>query len=99
MATVDGYIADALATGALWLGRHYATTGALNAVPGIGAASNLIGWGGAIAATAISVAGNIYSRHRESLAQVYGAYRSRIEDDLKNKGLISSNMLKLVEIN
>ena len=86
-ATVDGYIADALATGALWLGRHYATTGALNAVPGIGAASNLIGWGGAIAATAISVAGNIYSRHRESLAQVYGAYRSRIEDDLKKQGI------------
>lgn len=87
MTTVDGYIADALATGALWLGRHYATTGALNAVPGIGAASNLIGWGGAIAATAISVAGNIYSRHRESLAQVYGAYRSRIEDDLKKQGI------------
>lgn len=87
MVTVDGYIADALATGALWLGRHYATTGALNAVPGIGAASNLIGWGGAIAATAISVAGNIYSRHRESLAQVYGAYRSRIEDDLKKQGI------------
>lgn len=87
MATVDGYIADALATGALWLGRHYATTGALNAVPGIGAASNLIGWGGAIAATAISVAGNIYSRHRESLAQVYGAHRSRIEDDLKKQGI------------
>lgn len=87
MATVDGYIADALATGALWLGRHYATTGALNAVPGVGAASNLIGWGGAIAATAISVAGNIYSRHRESLAQVYGAYRSRIEDDLKKQGI------------
>ena len=85
--TVDGYIADALATGALWLGRHYATTGALNAVPGIGAASNLIGWGGAIAATAISIAGNIYSRHRESLAQVYGAYRSRIEDDLKKQGI------------
>lgn len=87
MATVDGYIADALATGALWLGRHYATTGALNAVPGIGAASNLIGWGSAIAATAASVAGNIYSRHRESLAQVYGAYRSRIEDDLKKQGI------------
>ena len=87
MATVNGYIADALATGALWLGRHYATTGALNAVPGIGAASNLIGWGGAIAATAISVAGNIYSRHRESLAHVYGAYRSRIEDDLKKQGI------------
>ncbi len=87
MATVDGYIADALATGALWLGRHYAITGALNAVPGIGAASNLIGWGGAIAATAISIAGNIYSRHRESLAQVYGAYRSRIEDSLKEQGI------------
>lgn len=87
MATVDGYIADALATGALWLGRHYATTGALNAVPGIGAASNLIGWGSAIAATAVSVAGNIYSRHRESLAQVYGAYRSRIEDNLKEQGI------------
>lgn len=87
MATVDGYIADALATGALWLGRHYATTGALNAVPGIGAVSNLIGWGSAIAATAASVAGNIYSRHRESLAQVYGAYRSRIEDDLKKQGI------------
>lgn len=87
MATVDGYIADALATGALWLGRHYATTGALNAVPGIGAASNLIGWGGAIAATAISIAGNIYSRYRESLAQVYGAYRSRIEDSLKEQGI------------
>lgn len=87
MVTVDGYIADALATGALWLGRHYATTGALNAVPGIGAASNLIGWGSAIAATAISVAGNIYSRHRESLAQVYGAYRSRIEDSLKEQGI------------
>lgn len=87
MATVDGYIADALATGALWLGRHYATTGALNAVPGIGAASNLIGWGSAIAATAASVAGNIYSRHRESLAQVYGAYRSRIEDNLKEQGI------------
>lgn len=87
MATVNGYIADALATGALWLGRHYATTGALNAIPGIGAASNLIGWGGAIAATAISIAGNIYSRHRESLAQVYGAYRSRIEDDLKKQGI------------
>lgn len=86
-ATVDGYIADALATGALWLGRHYATTGALNAVPGIGAASNLIGWGSAIAATAASVAGNIYSRHRESLAQVYGAYRSRIEDSLKEQGI------------
>lgn len=85
--TVDGYIADALATGALWLGRHYATTGALNAVPGIGAASNLIGWGSAIAATAASVAGNIYSRHRESLAQVYGAYRSRIEDSLKEQGI------------
>lgn len=85
--TIDGYIADALATGALWLGRHYATTGALNAVPGIGAASNLIGWGGAIAATAISIAGNIYSRHRESLAQVYGAYRSRIEDSLKEQGI------------
>ena len=87
MATVGGYIADALATGALWLGRHYATTGALNAVPGIGAASNLIGWGSAIAATAVSVAGNIYSRHRESLAQVYGAYRSRIEDNLKEQGI------------
>lgn len=87
MATVDGYIADALATGALWLGRHYATTGALNAVPGIGVASNLIGWGGAIAATAISIAGNIYSRHRESLAQVYGAYRSGIEDSLKEQGI------------
>ena len=87
MATVNGYIADALATGALWLGRHYATTGALNAVPGIGAASNLIGWGSAIAATAISIAGNIYSRHRESLAQVYGAYRSRIEDSLKEQGI------------
>lgn len=87
MATVDGYIADALAIGALWLGRHYATTGALNAVPGIGAASNLIGWGSAIAATAASVAGNIYSRHRESLAQVYGAYRSRIEDNLKEQGI------------
>lgn len=86
-ATVNGYIADALATGALWLGRHYATTGALNAVPGIGAASNLIGWGSAIAATAASVAGNIYSRHRESLAQVYGAYRSRIEDSLKEQGI------------
>lgn len=87
MATVDSYIADALATGALWLGIHYATTGALNAVPGIGAASNLIGWGSAIAATAASVAGNIYSRHRESLAQVYGAYRSRIEDNLKEQGI------------
>lgn len=87
VATVGGYIADALATGALWLGRHYATTGALNAVPGIGAASNLIGWGSAIAATAASVAGNIYSRHRESLAQVYGAYRSRIEDNLKEQGI------------
>lgn len=87
MATVNGYIADALATGALWLGRHYATTGALNAVPGIGAASNLIGWGSAIAATAASVAGNIYSRHRESLAQVYGAYRSKIEDSLKEQGI------------
>lgn len=87
VATVDGYIADALAIGALWLGRHYATTGALNAVPGIGAASNLIGWGSAIAATAASVAGNIYSRHRESLAQVYGAYRSRIEDNLKEQGI------------
>ena len=87
MATVNGYIADALATGALWLGRHYATTGALNAVPGIGAASNLIGWGSAIAATAASVAGNIYSRHRESLAQVYDAYRSRIEDSLKEQGI------------
>lgn len=87
MATVNGYIADALATGALWLGRHYATTGALNAVPGIGAASNLIGWGSAIAATAASVAGNIYSRHRESLAQVYGAYRSGIEDSLKEQGI------------
>ena len=87
MATVNGYIADALATGALWLGRYYATTGALNAVPGIGAASNLIGWGSAIAATAASVAGNIYSRHRESLAQVYGAYRSRIEDSLKEQGI------------
>ena len=87
MATVNGYIADALATGALWLGRHYATTRALNAVPGIGAASNLIGWGSAIAAIAASVAGNIYSRHRESLAQVYGAYRSRIEDSLKEQGI------------
>lgn len=87
MATIKGYIADALATGALWLGRHYATTGALNATPGIGAASNLIGWGSAIAATAASVAGNIYSRHRESLAQVYGAYRSRIEDSLKEQGI------------
>lgn len=87
MTTVYGYIADALAIGALWLGRHYATTGALNAVPGIGAASNLIGWGSAIAATAASVAGNIYSRHRESLAQVYGAYRSRIEDNLKEQGI------------
>lgn len=87
MATINGYIADALATGALWLGRHYATTGALNATPGIGAASNLIGWGSAIAATAASVAGNIYSRHRESLAQVYGAYRSRIEDSLKEQGI------------
>lgn len=87
MATVNGYIADALATGALWLGGHYAATGALYAVPGIGAASNLIGWGSAIAATAASVAGNIYSRHRESLAQVYGAYRSRIEDSLKEQGI------------
>lgn len=87
LATVVGWLADALATGALWLGRHYATTGALNAVPGIGAASNLIGWGSAIAATAASVAGNIYSRHRESLAQVYGAYRSRIEDNLKEQGI------------
>ena len=86
-ATIGGYIADALATGALWLGRHYATTGALNAVPGIGAASNLIGWGSAIAATAASVVGNTYSRYRESLAQVYGAYRSRIEDSLKEQGI------------
>ena len=87
MSTVESYIADALATGALYLGRHYATTGALNAVPGIGAASNFIGWSSAIAATALSLAGNIYSRHRESLAQVYGAYRSKIEKDLESKGV------------
>ena len=87
MSTVESYVADALATGALYLGRHYATTGALNAVPGIGAASNLIGWSSAIAATALSLAGNIYSRHRESLAQVYGAYRSKIEKDLESKGV------------
>ena len=106
MTTVNGYIADALAIGALWLGRHYATTGALNAVPGIGAASNLIGWGSAIAATAASVAGNIYSRYRESLAQVYGAYRSRIEDSLKEQGIdikqyaeIGRNQLKQQDSN
>lgn len=87
MSTIGSYVADALATGALYLGRHYATTGALNAVPGIGAASNLIGWSSAIAATALSLAGNIYSRHRESLAQVYGAYRSKIEKDLESKGV------------
>lgn len=87
MSTVESYVADALATGALYLGRHYATTGALNAVPGIGAVSNLIGWGSAITATAMSLAGNIYSRHRESLAQVYGAYRSKIEKDLESKGV------------
>lgn len=87
MSTIGSYVADALATGALYLGRHYATTGALNAVPGAGAVSNLIGWGSAITATAISLAGNIYSRHRESLAQVYGAYRSKIEKDLESKGV------------
>lgn len=94
MSTVESYVADALATGALYLGRHYATTGVLNAVPGVGAASNLIGWGLAITATAISVAGNLYSRHRESLAQVYGAYRSRIEDELKNNGLSISDYVQ-----
>lgn len=87
MSTIGSYVADALATGALYLGRHYATTGALNAVPGAGAVSNLIGWGSAITAAAISLAGNIYSRHRESLAQVYGAYRSKIEKDLESKGV------------
>lgn len=87
MSTISSYLADALATGALYLGRHYAMTGALNAVPGIGAASNLIGWGSAIAATALSLAGNIYSRHRESLAQVYGAYRSKIEKELEDRGV------------
>lgn len=87
MSTIGSYVADALATGTLYLGRHYATTGALNAVPGIGAASNLIGWSSVIAATALSLAGNIYSRHRESLAQVYGAYRSKIEKDLESKGV------------
>lgn len=86
-ATVEGYIADALATGVLWLGRHYATTGALNAVPATAAISNLIGWGEALTATALSVVGNIYGRHRESLAQVYGAYRSRIEKELENQGI------------
>ena len=87
MSTIGSYVADALATGALYLGRHYATTGALNAVPGAGAVSNLIGWGSAITAAAISLAGNIYSRHRESLAQVYEAYRSKIEKDLESKGV------------
>lgn len=87
MSTIGSYVADALATGALYLGRYYATTGALNAVPGAGAVSNLIGWGSAITAAAISLAGNIYSRHRESLAQVYGAYRSKIEKDLESKGV------------
>lgn len=87
MSTIGSYVADALATGALYLGRHYATTGALNAVPGAGAVSNLIGWGSAITAAAISLAGNIYGRHRESLAQVYGAYRSKIEKDLESKGV------------
>lgn len=87
MSTISSYVADALATGALYLGRHYATTGALNAVPGAGAVSNLIGWGSAITAAAISLAGNIYSRYRESLAQVYGAYRSKIEKDLESKGV------------
>lgn len=87
MSTIGSYVADALATGTLYLGRHYATTGALNAVPGAGAVSNLIGWGSAITAAAISLAGNIYSRHRESLAQVYGAYRSKIEKDLESKGV------------
>ena len=86
-ATVEGYVADALATGVLWLGRHYATTGALNAVPATAAISNLIGWGEALTATALSVVGNIYSRHKESLAQVYGAYRSRIEKELENQGI------------
>lgn len=86
-ATVEGYLSSALATGALWLGRHYAATSALNAAPPTAAASNLIGWAGAIGATAINLAGNLYSRHRESLAQVYGAYRSKIEKQLQDQGL------------
>lgn len=86
-ATVEGYLSSALATGALWLGRHYAATGALNAAPPTAAFSNIVGWGNAITATAINLAGNLYSRHRESLAQVYGAYRSKIEKQLQDKGL------------
>lgn len=86
-ATVEGYISSALATGALWLGRHYAATSALNVAPPTAAFSNIVGWGNAITAAAINLAGNLYSRHRESLAQVYGAYRSKIEKQLQDKGL------------
>lgn len=49
---------------------------------------------GEIAANAAALAGiagtvisNVYSRERESLAQVHGAYRSKVEEELKNRGI------------
>lgn len=89
MATLQSYAYSAAAAGVAQLGRHYATTGIANLNPYVDA----MGWASAIGATALNVYGNYVSRDRESMAQAYGAGKSKIEQSLKDAYGIDLNSL------
>lgn len=93
-ATLGQYATAIGASGIVWLGQRAAMAAASSALAAgtVGIATPMaIASIASLAAATTTVLGNLYSRRRESLAQVYGAYKSRVTEDLQNKYGIDIN--------
>lgn len=91
-ATVAGYVGGAALSAMSWAGKKLAQNAILMSNPysaAIGAASGVIDATAAVGTIAL----DLYSRDRESYAQVYGAYKEKVKKDLEDQGVDVNNYI------
>ena len=91
-ATVAGYVGGAALSAMSWAGKKLAQNAILMSNPysaAIGVASGVIDATAAIGTIAL----DLYSRDRESYAQVYGAYKEKVKKDLEDQGIDVNNYI------
>lgn len=91
-ATVAGYVGGAALSAMSWAGKKLAQNAILMSNPysaAIGAASGVIDATAAVGTIAL----DLYSRDRESYAQVYGAYKEKVKKDLEDQGIDVNNYI------
>lgn len=91
-ATVAGYVGGAALSAMSWAGKKLAQNAILMTNPysaSIGVAAGVIDAAAAVGTIAL----DLYSRDRESYAQVYGAYKEKVKKDLEDQGIDINNYI------